>query len=155
MRPFVSALAVLVTVSTSYVAAGSTHADSNKTNVKKQVQKDGTHAKTDHAVPATPTSKEGPHVGASGREDTTGVETTASTSANGCPGGGKREPYHGQRNASARADFMRSSGYPNGRHGYYVGYFIPLECGGTDTPDNMQWQPVEIRAPGKTASSHP
>jgi hypothetical protein len=154
MRPSVFFLAALVAVSAGDAAAGSTPADSNKTHVKTQAQ---THAKTDHAVPATPTDKKGAQSGTSGHAHATaptGVEPTVAASGNGCAGG-RREPYHAKRSASAKAEFMRNSGYPNGRHGYSVGYFIPLECGGTDTPDNMQWRPVEIRATGKTASSHP
>src|SRR5262245_57372473 len=48
-----------------------------------------------------------------------------------------------KRSASARADFMRSSGYPKGRKGYVVDDIIPLECGGPDVPSNMQWQTVQ------------
>ena len=48
-----------------------------------------------------------------------------------------------KRNASARADFMRRTGYPTGRKGYVVDHIIPLECGGADVPANMQWQTVQ------------
>jgi hypothetical protein len=47
------------------------------------------------------------------------------------------------RSNSARARFLRLSGYPNGRPGYVVDHIIPLACGGPDTPENMQWQTVE------------
>jgi hypothetical protein len=52
---------------------------------------------------------------------------------------------HGRfiRNASARARFMRLTGYPSGRPGYIVDHIIPLACGGPDTPENMQWQTLE------------
>jgi len=44
---------------------------------------------------------------------------------------------------SARADFMRRTGYPKGRKkGYVVDHIVPLECGGADIPFNMQWQTV-------------
>ena len=43
-----------------------------------------------------------------------------------------------QRSASARADFMKQTGYPNGRRGYVVDHIVPLECGGADNPSNMQ-----------------
>src|SRR5262249_42875262 len=36
-----------------------------------------------------------------------------------------------QRSASARADFMKQTGYPKGRKGYVVDHIIPLGCGGT------------------------
>jgi hypothetical protein len=45
--------------------------------------------------------------------------------------------------ASARADFMRRTGYPKGRKGYVVDHIVPLECGGADIASNMQWQTVE------------
>jgi len=35
---------------------------------------------------------------------------------------------------------MKQTGYPKGRKGYVVDHIVPLECGGTDTPANMQWQ---------------
>jgi len=48
-----------------------------------------------------------------------------------------------KRSSSARADFMRRTGYSKGRKGYVVDHIIPLECGGADTPSNMQWQTVQ------------
>jgi hypothetical protein len=57
--------------------------------------------------------------------------------------------------AAAKAEFMRNTGYPHGRRGYFVDYFIPLNCGGSDTPDNMQWRLVEPRAAGGSAGAHP
>jgi hypothetical protein len=156
MRRFVSALAVLIAASTGFAATSST--DPNKTHTKKQTEKGQTtekaqtHVRTDREVPATPTLKE-VHTGASSHEDTTAVESAGSTNEKECPGGGKRVPYHVRHSASARTDFMRASGYPDGRHGYYVSYFTPLDCGGSDTPDNMQWLPIPIK--GTTAGSHP
>src|SRR5262245_27901806 len=48
-----------------------------------------------------------------------------------------------QRSSTARAAFMRQTGYPNGRKGYVVDHVVPLECGGADVPSNMQWQTVQ------------
>jgi hypothetical protein len=48
-----------------------------------------------------------------------------------------------QRSASARNQFMKQTGYPKGRKGYVVDHIVPLECGGADTPSNMQWQTVQ------------
>src|SRR5262249_10648082 len=45
-----------------------------------------------------------------------------------------------RRSAAARSQFMRQTGYPRGRKGYVVDHIVPLECGGADTPSNMQWQ---------------
>jgi len=47
------------------------------------------------------------------------------------------------RSSSAKARFMKMTGYPDGRPGYVVDHIIPLACGGPDTPENMQWQTLE------------
>jgi hypothetical protein len=47
-----------------------------------------------------------------------------------------------QRSAAARHAFARQTGYPNGRPGYVIDHVVPLACGGTDAPSNMQWQTV-------------
>jgi hypothetical protein len=44
-----------------------------------------------------------------------------------------------ERSAAARQAFERQTGYANGRPGYLVEHIVPLSCGGTDTPGNMQW----------------
>ena len=45
-----------------------------------------------------------------------------------------------KRSAAAKREFMKQTGYPKGRKGYVVDHSVPLECGGVDTPANMQWQ---------------
>jgi hypothetical protein len=58
-----------------------------------------------------------------------------------------------KRSRAARHDFMSqhpcpATGRTNGRcPGYVVDHVNPLECGGADSPSNMQWQTV---AAGKT-----
>lgn len=47
------------------------------------------------------------------------------------------------RNETAKKEFMRQSGYPNGRPGYVVDHIIPLKKGGCDCPENMQWQTID------------
>ncbi len=47
-----------------------------------------------------------------------------------------------KRSSAARHEFMRNTGYPNGRPGYIVDHVVPLACGGADGPSNMQWQTV-------------
>ncbi len=47
------------------------------------------------------------------------------------------------RSSAARREFMRRTGYPNGRPGYIVDHIIPLKRGGVDAPSNMQWQTDE------------
>lgn len=41
--------------------------------------------------------------------------------------------------SAAKAQFMRESGYRNGRTGYVVAYRKPLACGGTEDISNMEW----------------
>ena len=45
-----------------------------------------------------------------------------------------------KRSAATKREFMKQTGYPKGRKGYVVDHSVPLECGGADTPANMQWQ---------------
>jgi len=45
-----------------------------------------------------------------------------------------------KRSSTARREFMRITGYPHGKPGYVIDHIKPLECGGTDSPGNMQWQ---------------
>ena len=47
------------------------------------------------------------------------------------------------RSATARYEFMVRTGYPHGRPGYVIDHVAPLKRGGSDTPDNMQWQTIE------------
>jgi hypothetical protein len=48
-----------------------------------------------------------------------------------------------RRSSEAKREFMRRTGYSRGRPGYVVDHVVPLACGGSDTPSNMQWQSRE------------
>jgi hypothetical protein len=55
------------------------------------------------------------------------------------------------RSAAARHAFEVQTGYPDGRPGYIIDHIVPLACGGTDTPANMQWQTaVQAQAKDRT-----
>lgn len=73
--------------------------------------------------------------GSSGSHWTSGHSTKTSVA-------GVRRDTHGRiaRSGAAKHDFMKQTGYPDGRPGYVVDHRIPLKRGGADTPSNMQWQ---------------
>lgn len=50
---------------------------------------------------------------------------------------------HIKRSSEAKSNFMKQTGYPNGRKGYVVDHVTPLKKGGADSPSNMQWQTKE------------
>lgn len=55
--------------------------------------------------------------------------------------GVKRDSHgHIARSESAKKQFEKQTGYPNGRPGYVVDHIVPLKRGGADAPYNMQWQ---------------
>jgi hypothetical protein len=49
----------------------------------------------------------------------------------------KSEAY--SASSAAKTQFMRESGYRNGRPGYVVVYRKPLACGGADDISNLEW----------------
>jgi hypothetical protein len=46
-------------------------------------------------------------------------------------------------NPTARKDFMKQSGHPDGRPGYVIEFNVPLESGGRYSADNMNWVKIE------------
>lgn len=55
------------------------------------------------------------------------------------------------RSDAARRQFMRATGFPEGRPGWTIDHRIPLACGGSDDAVNMQWQTdVEAKAKDRT-----
>ncbi len=109
-----------------------------KVHVKEHTKKDGTQVDAyDRSAPKS--------------------HTSSTTSSSGSSSNGKcttcERDSHGRikRSQKAKADFMRRSGYPNGRPGYVVDHIRALECGGLDDPLNMQWQTfADAKAKDKT-----
>ncbi len=57
----------------------------------------------------------------------------------------------GSSQSVAKTQFMRETGYRNGRPGYVVAYRKALACGGADDPSNLQWLTVaEAKEKDKT-----
>jgi hypothetical protein len=51
----------------------------------------------------------------------------------------KKESAAYSASTAAKTQFMRESGYRNGRPGYVVAYRKPLACGGADAISNLEW----------------
>jgi len=126
-------------ISTIASASNSRNSVSSSTpvHVKGYKKKDGTHVKAhdrkapkEHATKPPKTPK-----------TTTAKKTSGSASSSSAE---RDEKGRIQRSDAARHAFARQTGYPNGRPGYVIDHIIPLACGGSDTPGNMQWQTVEV-----------
>lgn len=114
--------------SISYIVAGTTH-------VKGYYRKDGTYVHPhERKSPSSTSTKKPPTV----RESL--KKPPAHVGADGIA-----RDSHGriERSESAKREFMKKTGYPNGRPGYVVDHIIPLARGGADDPSNMQWQTIE------------
>lgn len=83
--------------------------------------------------------------------------TLAAQQANTSKSAGTSKPAQKNSEAyspssAAKTQFMRETGYRNGRPGYVVAYRKPLACGGTQDIDNMEWLTVaEAKAKDKAA----
>lgn len=44
------------------------------------------------------------------------------------------------RHTAIAIQFMKLTGYPNGRPGYVIDHIVPLCAGGPDTIANLKWQ---------------
>ena len=99
--------------------------------VKEYKRKDGTIVKThDRSAPGT---KQNSSSTSSSKLSSSGVPRKSTVAARDSNGRIKRS-------AEAKKDFMKQTGYPKGRKGYVVDHTVPLECGGADSPSNVQWQ---------------
>src|SRR5882672_2562901 len=86
----------------------------------------------------SPTHESKPKPEAKPKSHVTSAKPPA-TKCESCP-----RDAHGkiQRSEVAKQDFMKQTGYPNGRPGYVVDHITPLAKGGKDVPSNMQWQTI-------------
>jgi hypothetical protein len=75
----------------------------------------------------------------------TAVAATETTRIHSSSSAGLQRDSHGRikRSEAAKHEFMRMTGYPNGRPGYVVDHIISLKRGGCDCPSNMQWQTIQ------------
>jgi hypothetical protein len=115
---------------------------SKSTSTKKPVhvteykRKDGTvvsaHARSLPGSKAAPVPRSTPSTKSKTMPSSPHASTVAARNANGKIA----------RSQVAKSQFLKQSGYPKGRPGYVVDHIVPLECGGADSPSNMQWQTV-------------
>ena len=78
-----------------------------------------------------------------------GQQGSASKSDGNSKAAQKKQAY--STSTAAKAQFMRETGYRNGRPGYVVAYRKPLACGGTDDTSNLLWLTIaEAKAKDKT-----
>ena len=160
-RPLAVAGLVLALVFPAFAAftgrsSGGHHSSSSSTHskvyVKGYYRRDGTYVAPHYrASPGT-----GRSTGSAKASPTTPPRTpAASRSTSPHSGGCKTCPRDANgrilRSATARAQFLRQTGYPHGRPGFVVDHIVPLECGGADSPGNMQWQTIaEAKAKDRT-----
>lgn len=92
----------------------------------------GSHTRGSHASPVHHAT--GSHTHARG--------ASPSSSHNKNYANGAQRDSHGriERSSAARHEFMKETGYPNGRPGYVIDHVQALKHGGADAPSNMQWQ---------------
>jgi hypothetical protein len=129
--------------STHSRSSGKTNSSSKTVHVRSYTRKDGTVVRAYDRRPPGTKALETP---------TTPEQSTESTPT-GAPATPVAHDSRGRikRKEEAKREFERETGYPHGRSGYVVDHIKPLACGGSDAPDNMQWQTIEeAKAKDKT-----
>src|SRR5437867_4303809 len=135
---------------------GTHHSSSSSTKpkvyVKGYYRKDGTYVAPHYrAAPNTSQSTSSPKPPSTTKLTTPAASSSTSPHSGGCKTCPRDANGRILRNPAARAQFLRQTGYPHGRPGYVVDHITPLECGGADSPSNMQWQTIaEAKAKDKT-----
>jgi hypothetical protein len=149
-RLFSMLLAVVLLAGSPLMAAshGSSHGSRSSHSSRsesKKTKKDKDSASSGVVHVKGYTKRDGTHVDVYDRRapkeaETAPVFTDAATTPRACATCERDKDGRIKRSGKARAEFMRHTGYSKGRPGYVVDHIIPLECGGADTPSNMQWQ---------------
>jgi hypothetical protein len=126
-----------------------------KVYVKGYYRKDGTYVAPHwRAASGTSQSTSSPKPPSTSTPRTPSASSSTTAHPKGCQTCPRDANGRILRDPAARAQFLRQTGYPHGRPGYVVDHIVPLECGGADTPSNMQWQTVaEAKAKDKTEGS--
>jgi len=123
-----------------------------KVYVKGYYRKDGTYVAPHYrAAPNTNQATSSPKPPSTSTPRTPAAGSSTSPHSGGCKTCPRDANGRILRSPAARAQFLRQNGYPHGRPGYVVDHIVPLECGGADSPSNMQWQTVaEAKAKDRT-----
>jgi hypothetical protein len=126
------------------IADAKTTSSAKKVYVKGYYRKDGTYVPPHYrAAPgggAGATSGKPPAKSSATPSANPSANTTPASSSNACKTCPRDSKGRIIRSEAAKKEFMKETGFPNGRPGYVVDHIIPLECGGADDPSNMQWQ---------------
>lgn len=91
--------------------------------------------------------------GSHGRHTSRSIRHSDATRSRGCKTCPRDEHGRIKRDPKARQAFLLRTGYSHGRRGYVVDHIVPLECGGSDSPRNMQWQ-TKAAAKAKDRTEH-
>lgn len=120
-----------VTKSTTIRTRSGSHLGSSSTSpvVRPSSSPSHTYGGTRTALPKSP-SATGP------------ARTFATSTVTSCASCARDDRGRIARSSSAKREFEKETGYPNGRPGWVIDHVVPLKRGGADAPSNMQWQTV-------------
>ena len=123
-------------------------------HVRSSTKKDGTHVEAHtRSAPHTSTKSNGKSSSSHPRPTSTTSSTSEKSTSRKSQEVAVGRTAAGKiaRSEEAKRNFMRQTGYPNGRPGYVIDHIRPLACGGLDASSNMQWQTAaEAKAKDKT-----
>ena len=149
-RPLaITALVLALAFPAFAIDAGRSHGTHASSSSKPKVYVKGSHRKDGTHVPRH--YRSAPSSSHSTRPKTSSGSRSTAPHTRGCKTCPRDAHGRIKRSPAAHAQFLRQSGYPHGRPGYVVDHIVPLECGGADSPGNMQWQTIaEAKAKDRT-----